>query len=300
MARMIWALLGAGKDAPPALGKKLKRILFRGLRAIAIGYVAAAFLIFAFQSKLLYFPNPKSDAVPSDLGMSYEEVEFSASDGVKLHGWFVPAAKPVATLLFCHGNAGDVSYRIHTLCQLNRMGMSTMIFDYRGYGLSEGEPGEEGTYMDARAGWDYLTEQRGIPAERIVIFGRSLGGAIAAHLAADVEPAALVIDSSFTSVSDRASEMLWMFPTRLLCRFEYDTEQYLRGIRCPVMVMHAREDELIPFHHGEKLYESANEPKQFLVRQGGHNDALLTSSQSVHQEFLRFVTAGLAPACGGQ
>ena len=298
MARLIWALLGISNASPSTWGGKVKRILFRVIRAVAIGYIASAALIFVFQSRGLYFPSAKSDADPGDLGIAYEEVEFSAADGVKLHGWFVPAATPVATLLFCHGNAGDISYRIPTLSLLNRMRMSTMIFDYRGYGVSEGKPDEQGTYLDAQGAWEYLTEQRGIPPAQIVIFGRSLGGPIAAHLARDTNPAALVIDSSFTSVPDRAAEMLWMFPVRLLCRFEYNTEEYLAAVHCPVMVMHARGDELIPFHHGEKLYDAANEPKQFLLRGGGHNDALLTSSESVRETFVAFVASSVAATAG--
>ena len=208
----------------------------------------------------------------------------------------MPAENPKATVLFCHGNAGNVSHRLATLAVFNRLGFSTLIFDYRGYGTSEGKPTEEGTYLDAEAAWEHLTGKEGIAPGQIVIYGRSLGGAVAAHLAADVAPAALIVDSSFTSVPDRAAEMLPIFPIRLLCRFSYDTRSYLKKAKCPVMIIHSRDDEMMPFKHARQLFDAANEPKQLVERLGGHNDGFSTSPGQVLAELSEFI----AEAAGTQ
>jgi fermentation-respiration switch protein FrsA (DUF1100 family) len=191
---------------------------------------------------------------------------------VKLHGWYVPAADERAVLLFCHGNAGNISHRVGMIDAFHRLRLSVFIFDYRGYGRSEGKPTEKGTYLDSEAAWDYLTETRRVPPERIVIFGRSLGGAIAAHLAKDRAPGALILGSAATSVVDMGKEMYPYLPVRWLCRFQYATVEYVRQVRCPVLVIHSVEDELVPFHHGQRIFEAAPQPKQFLRITGGHNE----------------------------
>ena len=240
-------------------------------------YLAFTAAMYVFQPHLLYFPEKRQEATPEQIGLPFESVTFKAADGVSLHGWFVPAEAPRGTVLFFHGNAGNISHRLFFIELLNRIGMNTFIFDYRGYGLSEGKPTEAGTYLDGQAAWAYLVSDRKIPAGEIVIQGRSIGGAIAARTARDVKPAALIVESSFTSVPDIGAEVYPYLPVRWLSRFDYSTLDYLRGMSCPVLIVHSPGDEIIPIGHGRRLYEAAPSPKSFLELRGGHNDGPVVS-----------------------
>ncbi len=249
---------------------------------LALGlYLALGLLLFLFQGRLLYYPNLPSRAIvgtPERIGLAYEPVEIVTDDGIRLDGWFVPATtEPRGALLFFHGNAGNISHRLDSLRIFHDLGLAVLIFDYRGYGRSDGWVSERGTYLDAAAAWRYLTEQRRIPEDEIVFFGRSLGAAIAAHLATEHEPKALILESSFTSVADFAASQYWMYPVRWLVRFHYDAREYLGSVACPVLIVHSRDDEIIPFRHGRDLFADANEPKEFLELRGGHNDGFLAS-----------------------
>jgi len=167
--------------------------------------------------------------------------------------------------------------------------MSCFIFDYRGYGSSEGKPGEEGTYLDVRAAYKWLTEKKNIPAENIIIFGRSLGGSIAAHLASKARAAALIIESAFTSYVDIGRKFYPYMPVRWFARFSYGTIDYVSRVNCPVMIIHSRNDEVIPFEFGLQLYEAANEPKEFIEITGGHNDGFLVSGEVYKQAWSRWL-----------
>ena len=155
------------------------------------------------------------------------------------------------------------------------LGLSTLIIDYRGYGLSDGKPSEEGTYLDAESAWNYLIEERGLQADDIIIFGRSLGGGVATWLAKNKQPAALIIESTFTSITDIASSLYPYMPVRLLGQIRYENINRIAAIRSPLLIIHSREDELIPFSHAEALYQQAEEPKTFLEISGGHNGGFL-------------------------
>ena len=250
------------------------RMLFNTVIFIAMGYVALLLLVFFTQSSLLYFPQVERElvATPADDGLSYESVTLTTTDNESLHGWFIPAASSAkATILFFHGNAGNISHRMYYLLTFYRLGYNTFIFDYRGYGKSSGSPSEAGTYQDAVAAWQYLIEEKAIRPTDIVLFGESLGGAVAAWLAAQHEPRALVLASTFTSVPDLAAKLYPFLPVRLLSRFQYSTIDYLQSINCPVLIAHSPQDEIVPFSHGQALFEAASEPKQFIKLQGGHN-----------------------------
>ena len=146
-------------------------------------YIGLVSILATFQSHLLYFPYRTLSQTPAAVGLAYEDVSFQAADGVVLSGWFVPSQRARGVLLFCHGNAGNMSHRLDSLQIFHRLGLSTFIFDYRGYGRSEGQPTEQGTYLDAEAAWTYLVHTRQLAPTEIIVFGRSLGGAIAAWLA---------------------------------------------------------------------------------------------------------------------
>lgn len=247
------------------------------------GYAALLLYLYFFQSHLLYLPNLPSReilATPDSIGLVYEHVTIVTDDDIPLDAWFLPVDQARGVLLFFHGNAGNISHRLDSLKVFNDLGLATLIFDYRGYGRSRGQPSEHGTYRDAEAVWRYLTEKRQTGPKDIVLFGRSLGGAIAASLATKHTPGALIIESGFTSVPDMAADVYPFFPARRLARFRYDTEAYLRSVSCPVLIVHSREDEIVPFAHGHKLFAVANEPKRLLEIRGGHNDGFLVSGET--------------------
>lgn len=258
-------------------------------------YFALAALLYSFQGRLIHLPDTPGrqlEATPAAIGADWEDVQLTARDGVKLHGWYLPAsAADAPTLLFFHGNAGNISHRLDTLAIFRRLGVATLIIDYRGYGRSEGQPTEAGLYLDADAAWQHLAHERHIPPERIVAFGRSLGGAIAAHLAAERPVGGLIVESAFTSIPDLGREQYPLFPVRTLARFQYPTREYIARTTAPVLVIHSPDDEIIPYHHGQSLYQAANEPKQFLAIQGGHNTGYLDSDAIYRQGLADFLAS---------
>ncbi len=263
------------------------------LTVVAGAYALLVLLLFLFQAHLLYFPNIPSRALgpgPDSIGLAYEDVELVTDDGIKLHAWFVPASEARGTVLFFHGNAGNISHRLDSLKIFHDLKLSTLIIDYRGYGRSEGKPSEQGTYRDADAAWRYLTVQRGIAASRIILFGRSFGGAIASYLASRRKSAGLIIESGFISVPDLAAKVYPWLPARQLARFNYPTREYVKAAGLPVLIIHSRQDEIIPFSQGQSLFAGAREPKGFLELRGGHNDGFIVSGRHYLNGLDDFVT----------
>ncbi|MDX1605666.1 MAG: alpha/beta hydrolase [Candidatus Competibacterales bacterium] len=262
-----------------------------------LGYAALVLALYLFQDRLLYLPGVPGralEATPAALGLDYETVEPRTADGLTLHGWFVPHPKPRGVLLFCHGNAGNISHRLDSIRVFHELGLSVLIFDYRGYGRSEGRPSEAGTYRDAEAAWEYLTGTRGIPPGRIVVFGRSLGAAVAAELATRVRPAALILESAFTSAPELAGELYPWLPARHLTRFRYATIDALARLEAPLLIIHARGDEIVPYAHARRLFEAAPEPWRLLELRGGHNDGFLVSIGIYRSGLDAFLDAHLA------
>ena len=242
---------------------------------LAAAYLLIAALLYVAQARLVYFPTRSIEATPAACRLAFEDVAFAAADGTKLSGWFVPAENPRGTLLFCHGNAGNISHRLESIEIFRHLRLNTFIFDYRGYGTSAGKPTERGTYLDAEAAWNYLVKERNVRQDQIVVFGRSLGGAIAAWLAKEHTPKALILESTFTSLPDVGARLYPFLPVRLLARFRYSTRDYVRQVRCPVLVVHSPEDDLIPYRFGRELFGAAAEPKEFLELAGSHNEGFL-------------------------
>ena len=255
-------------------------------------------VVYFMQGRMLYLsgvPGRALTMTPIDVGMDYQDVSIKTADGVTLHGWFI-VGRSSQVLLFFHGNAGNISHRLDSIRQFQNLGLSVLIIDYRGYGQSGGRTTERGIYCDADAAWRYLTENRGISASDIVIFGRSLGASAASWLAAQHQPLALIVESSFTSVPDIAQELYPWLPARWLSRFSHATRDYVRDVQCPVLVAHSRDDEIIPFHHGEAIFASANEPRTLLALRGTHNDAFLRDERAYIEGVQTFLTGLSAPA----
>ena len=264
-------------------------------------YAALAIVVYLMQARMLYLadlPGRALERTPADIDVDYEDVSIDTSDGIRLHGWFVPGYGD-RVLLFFHGNAGNISHRLESIRQFMRLDLSVLIIDYRGYGQSEGRTTEQGIYRDADAAWRYLTETMGTPQERIVLFGRSMGASAAAYLAAHRQPLALIVESSFTSVPDIAGEYYPWLPVRWLSRLRHSTEAFVRQARSPVLVIHSRDDEIVPFRHGEAIFAAVRGSRTFLEIRGTHNDAFLrdeTNYLTGLQSFLDGLPeAGMSP-----
>ena len=256
------------------------RYMFWSVVFIIIGlFVGLMILLAIFQSRFIYFPSRDIAITPDSVGLSYWDISFKSLDGNELSAWFIPAENPRGVVLFCHGNAGNISHRLDSIQIFYNLNLSTFIFDYRGYGKSNGKPTEKGTYLDAESAWQHLIEKQKINPEDIILFGRSLGGTIASWLAKQHTPKALIIESTFTSIPDMAAKLYPFLPVKLLARFKYNALDYIQQAHCPVLIIHSRNDEMIPFSHGQRLFQKANEPKQLLEIQGTHNEGFLISEK---------------------
>lgn len=252
-------------------------------------YIGILILLFFLQSRLIYYPMKGINVTPQSIGLSYESISLITKDWVTITGWFVPALNPKGVILFCHGNGGNISHRLQSLQIFYQLGLSTFIFDYRGYGKSDGKPTELGTYHDAEVAWDYLVETRKINPEKIIILGRSLGGAVAAYLAQKHPPKALILESTFPSIHEVANSLYPFIPARLLLRFHYPTLEYSQKVSCPILVVHSREDDLIPYSLGRQLFEGINVPKEFLEISGDHNEGFLLPESNYSQGLDAFL-----------
>ena len=264
---------------------------------VAVCYSVLVVIVYLGQTRMIYLPDlpgRELTAVPHDVGMQYRDVTLTTSDNVKIHGWFIPGAGS-RVLLFFHGNAGNISHRLDSIRQFHSLGLSVFIIDYRGYGQSDGRPTEAGMNRDALAAWEYLTGEMGTDPGDVILFGRSLGGAVAAKLAARTEPLALIVESSFTSVPDIASEIYPWLPARWLSRMRHATQDYVASARAPVLVIHSRDDEIIPYHHGERIFESAGPPRTLLPLRGSHNDAWLRDEANYIKGLRGFLASIEAP-----
>jgi len=267
------------------------------LTIVGTVYVLLIVVLYFYQGRMVFLadlPGRALTATPEDIGLTYESMMIPTEDGERIHGWYVPgppAEQARGVLLFFHGNAGNISHRLDSIRIFNQLGMDVLIVDYRGYGESTGKPGEPGLYLDAEAAWDYLVDTRGVAPDRIVIFGRSLGAAVGAQLASRRSPGGLIIESGFTSGVEMARRLYPFLPAGLITRLEFPLADFVRQVRCPVLVIHSRDDEIIPFDMGKAIYQAvAGEDKTFLEIWGGHNTGFYLS-ESVYipalEKFLR-------------
>ncbi len=255
-------------------------MLWSAIQIGLLAYAGLAALIYFKQDALVFQAamDRGFQATPASIGLRFDSLALTTDDGEKLDGWHVPAGTGMPArglMIVFHGNAGNISHRLDYLRMFHDLGYASLILDYRGYGRSSGKPSEEGTYLDASAAWRHATQTLGYPAEKIALFGESMGGAVAAQLAAARQPAALVLASTFTSVPDLGAEIYPWLPVHALARIRYDTRERLGTIATPVLVIHSRGDDIIPFAHGERLFAAARPPKQFLEIEGGHNDGFI-------------------------
>lgn len=258
------------------------------------GGVLGAILLRQFELNQVFHPDRSVYATGQELGRPVEDIWFRASDGVQLNGWFFPAntnsSRRDLALLFCHGNAGNIGNRLEMCEVLLATGANLFMFDYRGYGQSHGRPTESGTYLDAQTAYDWL-RAKGFAGTNIVLMGESLGGGVAAELCLKREAGGLILQSTFTSIPDLGAEIFPWLPVRWLGHIKYETILKLPRLHVPVLVMHSRSDGLIAYHHAEKNFAAAKEPKLFWEIQGGHNEPLAARAQFLHgiEKFLQLI-----------
>ena len=286
-------------------------LLISVIAVLFAAYCGYALILYSMQPKFLYGPVRDIQYTPDELGLDFEGVVFKTADGLQLSAWYIPAPLEVRTkaasvqpgdslltgpaensqltVLFCHGNGGNIMHRLDSINFFYNLGLNCFIFDYRGYGTSEDKPTEEGTYLDAQAAYKWLTEEKKVPPDKIIVFGRSLGGSIAAQLISKVEAKALIIESTFTSYIEIGRKFYPYMPVRWFASFSYNTIDYIKDVKIPVMIIHSKNDEVVPFEFGLELYEAANEPKEFVEIFGSHNDGFLVSSEIYKKAWTKWL-----------
>lgn len=278
----------------------LQKFLLPVGRILVLAYIGLAIALYLGQSNLVYMPSQELIDTPATIGLKFDDVQLTTKDSVNLDSWFVPAKDNdqigKGVILFCHGNGGNIGNRVSYLPIFKDLGLATFLFDYRGYGKSEGKPSEEGTYSDVEAAWQYLTQEKQIPPQKIIIYGESLGGAIASYLAQKISQqdgknsaGGLILASTFTSISDRAAELYPFLPIRFLSRFSYNSIDRLSSIKIPVLIIHSTDDEIIPFHHGDRNFQAANQPKKLVKLRGDHNGGFLDSLETYRKGLKEFI-----------
>lgn len=277
--------------------KKLRSHVLRALRMLLLIYLGLGALLYFLQGTLIFGADPTMTTDPGARGWAFEDLHLPV-EGYETHGWYIPLEKHRGVVLFSHGNAGNLSYRLEHIALLRSFGFSVLAYDYGGFGHSTGTPTEARCYADIAAMWDYLVTTRGIPPRDILLYGRSLGGGPTTELATRVKPGAVVLESTFLSTADVAWDMPVYRPWIWLLSHRFDSAQKMGDIHAPLLILHSPQDEVIPFAHGAALYRRANAPKTFVTIQGGHNNGYATAPKVYESAWEYFLTPIFGPNPG--
>jgi len=249
-----------------------------------------------FENKIIFHPSryPEGYWNPASTGVPAQDVYFMAEDGVKLHGWFIPAPNAVATWLWFHGNAGNLSHRLDNIQRLKPLNLNIFIFDYRGYGRSEGEPDEQGIYKDSKAAYKKVLEMDTVSVDSLFFFGRSLGGICAVETAMNYPARGLILESVFTNSADMSKQVLPFIPLGWAIRSKLNAIEKIPHLKLPKLFLHGTRDEIVPYALGRKLFEQAGDPKSFYPIEGaGHNDTYILGGAGYYEALGRFITETL-------
>jgi fermentation-respiration switch protein FrsA (DUF1100 family) len=270
-------------------------LLVAALAAILLWTV----IIVLFEEKFVFYPSSYPAGYYSQQSLKTEDCWFNADDGLRLHGWYIKHQNPMATIVMSHGNAGNISHRLDILRNLLRNGFSVFIYDYRGYGRSEGSPTEQGLYKDSQAAYRYALTLPGVDTSKIILWGTSIGGVFAVEAALHRQPALLVLESTFSSGRDVAASLWPYLPVRFFVGERYNSASRIKGIHAPTLFIHGSNDDIIPIALGKKLYDLANDPKEFYeIKGAGHNDTFIVGKTEYFEIVRSFSLRFLSPAKG--
>ncbi len=253
------------------------RILISTILTTIILYIGIVLYFYFFQSHFVYHPKKNIFNTPDALGLEFEDIKYTAPGKSTITGWFIPTKNAKYTMLYCHGNAGNIATHLDHIYAISKIGVNIFIFDYQGYGNTAGKPSEENTYQDAETAWAFLIKEKKISPNNIIIYGHSLGGAIASKLATTQPAKGLILEGSFTDIIEIGQELYPYLPIKKLCYFKYNSKHNLASIKYPVLIIHSKDDEVIPYKHGEMLYKIANNPKSLLKLAGSHDETYVVS-----------------------
>ena len=248
--------------------------MLKGIIYIFIGFGLVFGYIKYMESRGIFFPLKNIEATPSLLHIPFEEVYIKTSDDVQINGWFIPKEGAKYTVLFCHGNAGNIGNRLEKIGVLRQADVNIFIIDYRGYGRSQGRPTEAGLYLDAEAAYDYLVNERKIKAENIILYGESIGAAVIINLASKAVVAGLITEGAFSTGRDMAKQIYPFLPSFMFSD-KFDSVSKIKNIKKPKLFIHGRDDEVVPSNLAKKLFDAASEPKQLKEISGYHNTCFL-------------------------
>ena len=237
----------------------------------------------------IFFPEEIIEFNPGMLNLTFEDIDFKTNDGLKINSWFIPNPLAEYTILLCHGNAGNIGNRIDRIACFHKLKFNTFIFDYRGYGKSEGKPSEEGLYLDAEAAYRYLVKEKEIPPDKIILYGASLGGAVAIDLASKVTLRALIVEGSFSSGKEMAKNLYPYLPA-FIFTVKLDSITKIKKVRCPKLFIHSVEDEIVPLRLAEELYQASLAPKEFFKTYGSHNASFLENEADYKKRLSSFIS----------
>ena len=264
----------------------------KGIYLICLIFLmGASFYLFypKMENFFVFFPETSFDRTPNELNLDYKEVYFHTEDGKRIHGWFFPLKKEFPVILFCHGNAGNISHRLDNIRLLLDQRLQVFIFDYRGYGKSSGRPSEKGLYLDGLAAYDYLIKREHIPSTNIIPFGRSLGAIVAIEISLKRRVKSIIIESAFTSIREMARTIALFYPFSFFLPAHYNNLEKIGHVTIPKLIIHGKDDEIASFSMGEKLFEAAKAPRYFFpVKDAGHNDTFVVGGRKYFECIAAF------------
>ena len=266
----------------------LYRLITVLIGSFVIVFLGLFCLVRFLERTSFFFPSKFIDYTPDQIGLVYEDLYLTTLDGVKMNAWLVKSTPKAATLIFAHGNAGNIGDRLMKIKFWHDLGLNILIFDYRGYGQSQGIPTEKGVYLDAQAAYDYVQNRLDTDHHRIIGYGESLGGAVMIDLATQRKLAGLIIESSFTSAGDMAQRYYPLLPSFMM-GIKFDSLSKIRNITIPKLFLHSPEDQTVPLPMGQKLYGAARPPKNFLLIHGGHNDITFITDSKIKDSVKNFL-----------
>lgn len=264
-------------------------IFLKTIFSIVLFLVIMRVYFLLLEQQSLYHPRANIEQTPSEYKIPYEEVEIETDDGQRLYGWYIPASGAQVTIMYFHGNAGNISDRLHKVSFFHELGVNFLIVDYRGYGRSTGKPSEKGFYLDAKAQYDYLVARKHLKPDAIVAYGKSLGVGVAIELAVREKIRSLILEGGFDSVVSVAQDIYPFLPVRFIVSQNYDNARKISRITVPKLIVHGLQDDVMPIKYGKRLFDAAAAPKQFLAFPGGHNEDIYVVSEEYKQKLRSFL-----------